>query len=177
MPNQSSNQFNQITMNQNPPLTPEEAAKLTFPCLLEVWDGIRAYMPVTTVVMSLNDKSQFVSMSGAKWQNAALPSPEITEAMRKQFGTQSEFPKRMLVWNGNESNAKPRIVLADLGEKAGVRYIVVFEDHESRFENGESFSWVYFNHAKPIPHPDPIAQEIAELEKRIAELKSQQQSK
>ena len=166
-------------MNQNPPLTPEEAKNLTFPCLLEVWDASRTCnFPIFLIVNGF-EENRYQALNGGRWFRAALPSPEIAEAMRKQFAPKSEYPKRMLVWNGDESKAKPRIVLADFGEKAKVRYIVVFEDDEFKFENGEAFSWCYFANAKPMPDPEPdqIAQEIAELEKRIAELKSQQQSK
>ena len=159
-------------------MTPEEAKNLTFPCLLEVWD-FKNRSGHHALISHITQKGHFVTPTDAHWHNAAIPSPEIAEAMRKQFAPKSEYPKRMLVWNGDESKAKPRIVLADFGEKAKVRYIVVFEDDEFKFENGEAFSWCYFANAKPMPDPEPdqIAQEIAELEKRIAELKSQQQSK
>lgn len=158
----------------NKPLTAEEAKNLTFPCLLEVWDrnrdGNRG--PVITVVMSLNNESQYVDTNNCTWYKAALPSPEITEAMRKQFAPASEYPKRMLVWDYDESQAEPRIVLSDLGEKASSRYIVVRSDCESKYENGEGFSCTDYNHAKPLPEPDPIAQEIAELRQRLAELEA-----
>lgn len=164
-------------MKQNPPLTLEEAANLTFPCLLEVWDGTRHAPPVYDVIVSLNQYGKVVSMIGSVWQNAAIPSPEITEAMRKQFGIQSEYPKRMLVWDDDESDAEPRMVIEDLGKKADYRYIVVSKYDESKYQNGKIFGWTCFKNAKPLPEPDPIALEIAQLEKRIAELKSQQQTK
>lgn len=163
-------------MNQNPPLTAEEAKQLTFPCLLEVWD-FKNRSGHHALISHITQKGHFVTPTDVHWHNAALPSPEISEAMRKQFAPNSEFPKRMLVWNDGESEVKPRIVLADLGEKAVNRYIVVPEAHETKFRNGENFSWSFYKNAKPIPETDPISQEIAELEKRIAELKSQQQSK
>lgn len=162
-------------MNHNPRLTPEEAKNLTFPCLLEVWDFFRlGNKPIYLLIHGFERKG-FKALHGF-WQNAALPSPEITEAMRKQFTPASEFPKRMLVWNGSEE-PELGIILSDLGEKAIDRYIVVAEGDEIKWQNGEVFNWTYYSHAKPIPEPDQIAQEIAELEKRIAELKAKQQTK
>lgn len=157
----------------NKPLTAEEAKNLTFPCLLEVWN--QAQDGTYDIISGFpREDEYFLGENGSVWFNAALPSPEIAEAMRKQFAPKSEYPKRMLVWNDDESKAQPRIVIADLGEKAGVRYIVVFEDDESKFENGEAFSWCYFVNAKHIPDPDPeqIAQEIAELRQRLADLEA-----
>lgn len=155
----------------NKPLTAEEAKNLTFPCLLEVWDYFRSENKPLYVVIKSFEKRTFQSSSGF-WANAALPSPEITEAMRKQFAPVSEYPKRMLVWDGDESKALERIVFADLGGKADGRYLVVRNGCESEYENGESFSWSYYWHAKPIPEPDPISQEIAELRQRLADLEA-----
>lgn len=67
------------------------------------------------IIDQITVKGRFETNLGAHWPNAALPSPEIAEAMRKQFAPKSEYPKRMLVWNDDESKADPRIVLADLG--------------------------------------------------------------
>lgn len=155
----------------NKPLTAEEAKNLTFPCLLEVWNDERCN---SLYVVEGFIKNKFLTLAHGSWHDAALPSPEITEAMRKQFGSPSEYPKRMLVWDNDESMAAQRIVLADLGEKADYRYIVVSKGDESKFENGEVFDWSYYNHAKPIPDPDPdpIAQEIAELRKKLADLEA-----
>ena len=155
----------------NKPLTPEEAKKLTFPCLLEVWD-LRNRGGHCAIIDHITGKGRFITTTGAEWQHAALPSTEITEAMRKQFGTQSEYPKQMLVWEYVEEEAQPRIVLADLGEKAKIRYIVVCKDHEPEFEKGGTFYSVPYSHAKPIPEPDPISQEIAELRQRLADLEA-----
>jgi hypothetical protein len=166
-------------MNHNPPLTPEEAKNLTFPCLLEVWDYFRnENTPIYLVVERLANET-FKAPNGGFWANAALPSPEITEAMRKQFAPESEYPKRMLVWDSAESMAVPKIVIADLGEKASVRYIAVAKGEEERFQNGQVFGWGQYRNAKPIPEPDPISKEIAELRQRLAELeaKHNQQSK
>lgn len=154
----------------NKPLTPEEAKNLTFPCLLEVWTILRSNHH--SIVTHINEMGRLCSTHNATWRDAALPSPEITEAMRKQFGAQSEYPKRMLVWDSNESNAKPRIVIADLGEKARLRYIAVAGGDESKFENGKDFDLCHYKNAKPIPVPDPIAQEIAELRQRLADLEA-----
>lgn len=157
-------------MNQNPPLTPEEAKNLTFPCLLEVWGNGRSNFH--RIVTRIDAAGRFITSPGANWSCAALPSPEITEAMRKQFAPQSEYPKRMLVWDGEESEAQPRIVLADLGEKANGRYIVVARRNEEYFQNGQTFDWTWYSHAKPIPEPDQIAQEITEIRQRLAELEA-----
>lgn len=156
----------------NKPLTAEEAKNLTFPCLLEVWNINSSSGSIITVVMTLNNKSQFVALNGTTWNYAALPSPEVAEAMRKQFPPKSEYPKRMLVWDYDEYKAKPRIVIADLGEKVNKRYITVVGGDEFKFESGEVFDWDYYNHAKPIPQPDPIALEIAELRQRLADLEA-----
>lgn len=165
-------------MNQNPPLTPEEAKNLNFPCLLEVWDCTNRtgrYAIITRVA----GNGRFVNVNRTQWGYAALPSAEITEAMRKQFGTQSEYPKRMLVWGDDESKAQPRIVIGYLGEKYRHPYITVLKGDEDAYENGRGFGAISHTNAKPIPEPDPIAQEIAELRQRLADLeaKHNQQSK
>lgn len=162
----------------NKALTPEEAKNLTFPCLLEVWD-FKNRGTYHAIITHITEMGHFETTKGVCWQNAALPSPEITEAMRKQFGTQSEYPKWMLVWDDEESKAKLRIVLADLGKKVNRRYITVVGGDECEFENGEEFSWSCYKNAKLLPEPDPISQEIAELRKRLADLeaKHNQQSK
>lgn len=161
----------------NKPLTAEEAKNLTFPCLLEVWDftNRRGHHTLITHITQIGN---FATTTGAIWHNAALPSPEIAEAMRNQFAPKSEFPKRMLVWDNNE-DPETRIVIADIGEKAKNRYIVVGTGLECEFENGLEFSWTYFGNVKPITEPDPIAQEIEELRQRLDELeaKRNQQSK
>jgi hypothetical protein len=154
-------------MKQNPPLTSEEAKKLTFPCLLEVWD----YKNRTghyVIISHITGKGSFVTTTEAHWQNAALPSSEIAEAMRKQFGTQSEYRKRMLVWDDYESEAEERIVIADLGEKTIDRYIVVSTYDESKFEKGEVFNWHYYKHAKPLPEVEnQLREQLSELEKQL----------
>lgn len=155
----------------NKPLTAEEAKQLTFPCLLEVWD-FKNRSGQYTLITNITPKGNFVTPAGGIWHNAALPAPEIAEAMRKQFGDQSEFPKRMLVWDDDESKANPRIVLTDLGKNAKNRYVVVKEIFETEFENGEMFNWTFYRNAKPIPDPDPIAQEIAEIRQRLADLEA-----
>ena len=155
---------NQEIMNK--PLTLEEAANLTFPCLLEVWDITRSGLNL--VISSLTESGMFKATNGGIWYNAALPSLEIAEAMRKQFGTQSEYPKRMLVWDDDESKAEPRIVLADLGEKTIDRYIVVAEGDEIKWQNGEVFNWHYYENAKPIPKvEDQLREQLSELEKQL----------
>ncbi len=155
----------------NKPLTPEEAKNLTFPCLLEVWD----YQPGTercAIIVGITFAGHFKDTTGLIWKHAALPSPEITAAMRKQFGVQSKYPKQMLVWDCDEENAVERIVIADLGEKAIGRYIVVFKEDESKFDSGREFGWFYFRNAKPIPEPDPISKEIEEMRQRLADLEA-----
>lgn len=147
----------------NKPLTAEEAAKLTFPCLLEVWDDKKSGFHF--IVRDLTTTGRFNTINGSVWKNAALPSPEIAEAMRKQFAPKSEYPKRMLVWDNDESKAEPRTVIADLGEKTTYRYITVIS--ESKFENGEEFSWNYFIHAKPIKGEDQLLEQLSELEKHL----------
>ena len=149
-------------MNQNPPLTPEKAKNLTFPCLLEVW-CFKSRAGVYDLITHITERGHFATATEAIWHNAALPSLEITEAMRKQFGTQSEYPKRMLVWDYEEEEAEPRIVLADFGEKTAGRYIAVYSGYEKEFQNRDYFSWRSYNHAKPISPTDPISQEIAKL--------------
>lgn len=159
----------------NKRLTKEDATKLKYPCLLEVWDNEqrKTKYPTYKIVIGISvNGERFIDLSNFYWDNAALPSPEIAEAMRKQFAPESEYPKRMLVWDGNEEKAEPRIVLADLGENCKGRYIVVMRNYETEFENEEVFNWTYYRNAKPIPEPDPIAQEIAELRQRLADLEA-----
>ena len=155
---------NQEIMNK--PLTAEEAKKLTFPCLLEVWDDERCN---SLYVVEGFIKNKFLTLAHGSWHNAALPSPEIAEAMRKQFAPKSEYPKRMLVWDDDESKAEPRIVLADLGEKVKDRYIIVHEKDESEFEKGEIMvSWSFYEKAKPIPEvEDQLKEQLSELEKQL----------
>jgi hypothetical protein len=156
----------------NKPLTAEEAKNLTFPCLLEVWDNKRMENAPIYICIERFENGGFKAHHGTTWINASLPSPEIAEAMRKQFAPQSEYPKRMLVWDDEEKNAVPRIVLADLGEKAKSRYIVVVNTYEEKFQNGKQFDWYYYRNAKPLPEPDPISKEIAELRQRLADLEA-----
>jgi hypothetical protein len=151
---------------KNPALTPEQAQQLTYPRLMEVWDEERSESePSYSIISEFNDYG-FVSYIGLNWENAAEPPAEIAEAMRAQFAWQ---PKRMMVWDVNEADAKERIVIADLGEKVKARrFITVSLPYESDFLNGEEYGWHYYHHAKPLP--DPITEEIAELKRRIAEL-------
>ena len=168
-------------MNQSRILTAEEAKNLTFPCLLEVIEVLNPSNVKShhALVVEINSRGSFVTEKGHEYYWAKFPSPQVAEIMRNQFGTQSEYPKRMLVWDYVEEEAQPRIVLADLGKKAKRKYIVVCGYNESNFESAQNFGWTYYNHAKPIPEPDPISQEIAELRQRIADLeaKHNQQSK
>lgn len=159
-------------MNQNPPLTAEEAKNLTFPCLLEVWDSDRVYGSPVIVLVNGFKENRYLDSYGVRWSNAALPPSEIADIMRKQFGSPSEFPKRMLVWDYDESKAKERIILVDLGEKAEYRYIVVSINDEYSFENGGPFNCYYYKNAKPLPKPDPITQEIAKLRQMLANLEA-----
>lgn len=154
-------------MNQNKPLTAEEAKNLTFPCLLEVWEFSRSGPGIYVVVDRLTEDGKFRANSNWIWQNAALPPPEIEEAMRKQFGSKNEYPKRMLVWDDDKSNSRERIVLADLGEKALYgRYITVFSADESKFENGDFFHWNHYEHAESI---DLAQKRKEEKQKLLAE--------
>lgn len=157
---------NQEIMNK--PLTAEEAKNLTFPCLLEVWD-FKSRDGHHALITHMTQKGHFVTPVGAVYQKAAIPSPEIAEAMRKQFAPKSEYPKRMLVWDDDESKAEPRIVLADLGEKVKDRYIIVHEKDESEFEKGEIMvSWSFYEKAKPIPEvEDQLREQLSELEKQL----------
>lgn len=155
----------------NAPLTAEEAKNLTFPCLLEVWcfDNRAGHY---ALISHTTEKGRFITLTDAIWHKAALPSPEITEAMRKQFAIKSEYPKRMLVWDGAETNSAERIVLADLGEKCESRYPAVSRCDEKSFEMGETYHIVSWHNAKPLPEPDPISQEIAQLRQRLMELEA-----
>ena len=155
----------------NKPLTAEEAKNLTFPCLLEVWDNDRLASPPLFSIVTGFEENGYLS-DGSSWHNAALPSPEIAEAMRNQFGTPSEYPKRMLVWDSDEGQALERIVLADLGENSSRRYYGIPDNQEDNYFNGKKFTPIYWNHAKPLPEPDPISQEIAELRQRLADLEA-----
>jgi hypothetical protein len=156
----------------NKPLTAEEAKNLTFPCLLEVWDYERMENAPINLIVEGFENSKFKATHGSTWIQAALPSPEITKAISKQFAITSGYPKLMLVWDNNKSMAVPKIVLADLGEKASVRYITVAKGEEEKFQNGQVFGWGYYRNAKPIPEPDPISKEIAELRQRLADLEA-----
>ena len=141
-------------MKENPPLTAEEAKNLTFPCLLEVWDEGR---DGTYDIISgfPREDEYFLAVNGSVWFNAALPSPEIAEAMRKQFAPESEYPKRMLVWDDDESMAEQRIVLAYLGEKVKYPYVCVCASSEEEYNTGGGGLTTWFKNAKPIPDHDP----------------------
>jgi hypothetical protein len=160
-------------MKENPPLTAEEAAKLTFPCLLEVWN--RKRFKHYALVYRISDYGSFFARDNVPYQKAAYPPAEIVEVLHKQFSIQREYPKPMMTWDSDESKAVEGIVIADLGEKALSRYIVVHPAYFTDYFNGKKFDWTHYNNAKPVPEPDPIALEIKALEKRIAELKSIQQ--
>jgi hypothetical protein len=158
---------------KNPALTPEQAQELTYPRLMEVWDGERSESePSYSIISEFNDYG-FVSYIGLNWENAAEPSPEIAEAMRAQFVFK---PQRMLVWDGDEEDAKEKIVIADLGEKVMARrFITVSGAYESDFLNGEEYGWHHYDHAKPLSAP--IAEKIAKLKREIAELEQKLNNK
>jgi hypothetical protein len=149
-------------MNNNPPLTAKEAAKLTFPCLLEVW-CFKSRGGVYDIISHITERGHFATPTEAIWHNAALPSLEIAEAMRKQFAPKSEYPKQMLVWDDEESNAEITMVLADFGEQFKYRYFCVAKSSQRAYQKGEHFMAVSWKHAKPIPEPDPIGLEIDNL--------------
>lgn len=156
----------------NKTLTAEEAKNLTFPCLLEVWNINSSRGSIITVVMSLNNTSQFIALNGTTFNYAALPSPEIAEAMRKQFGVQSEYPKRMLVWDSEEKSAVARIVIGRLIGNPKYPYLAVEQRFEEDYKNGREYGHTVYKHAKPIPDPDPLSQEIAQLRQRLADLEA-----
>lgn len=150
-------------MNQNPPLTAEEAAKLTFPCLLEVWDDERCN---NLYVVEGFIKNRYQALNGGRWLRAALPSHEIAEAMRKQFAPNSEFPKPMLVWHfpNDEDKASEALVLHDFGPRVkDFRYIAVAETYRKMYETGGNFEIRAWSRAKPIPEPDPLQEKRQEL--------------
>jgi hypothetical protein len=158
---------------KNEALTPEQAQQLTYPRLMEVWDRDRRDLDPVIMVVLATEYGQFVAAGGSLWNHAAEPSPEIAEAMRAQFAWQ---PKRMLVWDDDEEDAKERIVIADLGEKVMARrFITVSAPYESDFLNGEEYGWHHYNHAKTLP--DHIAEKIAKLKREIAELEQKLNNK
>lgn len=164
----------------NKRLTEEDATKLKYPCLLEVWDNEqrKTQYPTYKIVIGISvNGEKFIDLSNFYWDNAALPSIGIDDAMRKQFGSPNEYPKRMLVWDGDESKAEARIVLAYLGEKVQYPYVCVCASSEEEFNTDGGARTTWFRHAKPLPDADPIAQEIAKLKQRILDLESQQNQK
>jgi hypothetical protein len=157
---------------KNPALTPEQEQQLTYPRLMEVWHRDRRDLDPQFRLIA-NFDGQFRTLEGVGWLNAAEPSPEIAEAMRAQFAWQ---PKRMLVWDDDEEDAKERIVIADLGEKVmSRRFITVSAPYESDFLNGEEYEWHHYHHAKTLP--DHIAEKIAKLKREIAELEQKLNNK
>lgn len=159
------------------PLTAEEAKNLTFPCLLEVWDyGRMENEPIYLIVESFQN-SKFTASHGSTWIQAALPSPEITEAMCKQFAPVSEYPKKMLVWDSEEKSAVPRIVIGRLIGNPKYPYLTVEQRFEEDYKNGREYIHTVYKHAKPLPDPNPISQEIAELRQRLADLEAKHNQK
>lgn len=150
-----------VNVSQNPEITLNEAHSLKYPRLMEVWTNGRSGRH--DIITSVGPCGGFHTASGAIYWKAAHPSEQTLESLSHQFAPKSEYPKRMLVWDSNESNAKERIVIADLGEKANYRYMIVHIDSESKFENGQEFNWYYYRNAKPLPEPDPIQVKKQEL--------------
>jgi hypothetical protein len=79
---------------------------------------------------------------------------------------------RVLVWDGNEKNAKIRIFLTKI-EGSTNPIVVVYSPDEESFLNNEEFDTTEFKHMKPLPTEQPketdFKTKVIELiEKRIA---------
>jgi len=125
-------------------LTKEEATKLKYPCLLEVWDNEKRKTKYPTykivIGMSVNGE-RFIDLSNFYWDNAALPSPEIAEAMRKQFSTESKFIDETIKYLNADEAQKMSVnnipeklykYLSEIKKQAikGERFLYVFEPLE-----------------------------------------------
>ena len=125
----------------NKPLTPKEAKTLKFPCLLEVWDYDRMENAPIHLIVESFENSKFKSSYDSTWIQAALPNTYITEAMHKQFSTESKFTdetikyfnadkaQKMSVNNIPEKLYKYLSEIKKAAEK-GERFLYVFEPLE-----------------------------------------------
>lgn len=117
------------------PLTAEEAKNLTFPCLLEIWNKTRISM--YDIVLGITSNDEFTSLSGANYANAALPCPEIGEAMKRQFEIKSEFRDKSLQ-NFNADEAQ-KMSVNNIPEKL-YKYL---SEIKKQAEKGERFLYVF----------------------------------
>jgi hypothetical protein len=133
----------------NKPLTEEEATKITYPCLLEVWDNEKRKTknPTYKIVIGISTNgSRFIDLSNFYWDNAALPSPEITEAMQKQFAHESKFIDETIknlnadetIKNLNADEAK-KISVNNIPEKL-YKYL---SEIKKQAKKGERFLYVF----------------------------------
>lgn len=150
-----------VNVNQNPEISLDEARSLKYPRLMEVWTTGRSGRH--DIIISVGPHGGFNAASGAIYWRAAHPSEQTLENLSHQVPHKSEYPKRMLVWDGDEADAQSRIVLADLGQKIKYPYICVCARSEEEYEKGEGASITYFKYAKPIPEPDPLQEKRQEL--------------
>jgi len=87
------------------------------------------------------------------------------------------FPRKMLVWDGNENNAFETYVFIELSNKADYRYIGVNQYNIKKYEQGENYeigSWAY---AKELPEVNTKKQELLnkadELRNKLNEIEEQ----
>ena len=121
----------------NKPLTAEEAKNLTFPCFLEVWDYQRMENAPIYLIVESFENSKFKASHGSTWIQAALPSPEIAEAMKRQFEIKSEFIDNSLQnFNADEARKICENILN--GELRKILCII-----KKQAEGGEKFLYVF----------------------------------
>jgi hypothetical protein len=87
------------------------------------------------------------------------------------------FPRKMLVWNGNENNAFETYVFIELSNKADFRYIGVSQFDIEEYEQGENYNIQFWNHAKELPEVNTKKQELLnkadELRNKLNEIEEQ----
>ena len=76
------------------------------------------------------------------------------ESLKAETEWQPKRGDRVLVWDGNEKNAKIRIFLTKI-EGSTTPIVVVYSPDEESFLNNEEFDTTEFKHMKPLPIEQP----------------------
>jgi len=93
-------------------------------------------------------------------------SEDKAKTLRKVWEQeQSEYPKRMLVWDNNEDNAEERIVVGEITVgKPDYQFYTVRLESADRFNDGKKYDTEPFKYAKELPvKPETIELTMDEI--------------
>jgi len=84
------------------------------------------------------------------------------------------LPRKMLVWDDEEENAKENLILTILPDNTYYPFISLNIDDGKEFKKGNKYSWECFKHAKELPskefNKDELLKIAQELKDRADEL-------